>query len=72
MNRSCHLYAGPSHISGVNEGSLGYKENGDSHTPRYVSMDEADNSRERDKHWGGSHTLSCGLRRSASVEMISD
>ena len=47
-------------------------ENGDaSRTPRYVSMDGADNSDERDKHRGGSHTLSCGLKRSA-VEMILD
>ena len=35
-------------------------------------MDEADNSGERDKDWEGSHTLSCGLRRSASLEMILD
>ena len=47
-------------------------ENGDaSRTPRYVSMDGADNSGERDKHRGGSPTLSCGLKRSA-VEMILD
>ena len=72
MNRCCGLYAGPCHISGANEGSLGCKKNGDSHTPRYVPTDEADNSGERDKDWGGSHTLSCGLRRSASVEMILD
>ena len=49
------------------------KSNGEnSNTPRYMSVDGADDSDESDEYHGGSNTLSCGLGRSTSTEMILD
>ncbi|XP_043753043.1 putative zinc finger protein 735 isoform X3 [Cervus elaphus] len=55
---------------GSSEGFLDCKQSGQtSSTSRHMAVGGADDSDEKDENHGGSNTLSCALRRSASKEV---